>query len=247
MRAQSLLAVAALAAAQAAAQSSDQSNYSTPVSATLRLAPVSGPCPCGMMCPQPRMPSTSLWPLPTLTIDSFPLLPIQVPKTLPSMQAPCSCSSPLHSTLLHGWMEVVTGRAPTLKPKHLSASLHYWKRLTSLPAVGMLKWLQCVPSYHLLRMFRWGMGPCVGMTSDIPRLSFSALCMQDSPLGIRFGLRFQSHTFQDRSDMTQPTSYLRFQPEAQLLHLSTEVFGTSVDMTWALSIAVKVWMLSLAQ
>lgn len=32
----------------------------------------------------------------------------------------------------------------------------------------------------------WEGGPCVGNTGDITRLDFRGLCMQDSPLGIRF-------------------------------------------------------------
>jgi beta-glucosidase len=32
----------------------------------------------------------------------------------------------------------------------------------------------------------WQQGRCVGNTGSIPRLNFSGLCLQDSPLGIRF-------------------------------------------------------------
>ncbi|KAK7203350.1 glycosyl hydrolase family 3 N terminal domain-containing protein [Myxozyma melibiosi] len=32
----------------------------------------------------------------------------------------------------------------------------------------------------------WQMGPCVGNTGSVPRLNFSAICLQDGPLGIRF-------------------------------------------------------------
>jgi beta-glucosidase len=33
----------------------------------------------------------------------------------------------------------------------------------------------------------WQGEKCVGNTGSIPRLGFSSLCMQDSPLGVRFG------------------------------------------------------------
>jgi len=33
----------------------------------------------------------------------------------------------------------------------------------------------------------WNGESCVGNTGSIPRLNFAGLCMQDSPLGVRFG------------------------------------------------------------
>ena len=41
---------------------------------------------------------------------------------------------------------------------------------------------------HLIALtrFRWASDKCVGNVGAIPRLNFPALCMQDSPLGIRF-------------------------------------------------------------
>ena len=37
----------------------------------------------------------------------------------------------------------------------------------------------------------WMGESCVGNTGSIPRLNFPGLCLQDSPLGIRFGKTFQ--------------------------------------------------------
>lgn len=37
----------------------------------------------------------------------------------------------------------------------------------------------------MLTVCRWEEGPCVGNTGSIPRLNFPALCLQDSPLGVR--------------------------------------------------------------
>lgn len=33
----------------------------------------------------------------------------------------------------------------------------------------------------------WQVEPCVGNTGSIPRLNFHGICLQDAPLGIRFG------------------------------------------------------------
>jgi hypothetical protein len=32
----------------------------------------------------------------------------------------------------------------------------------------------------------WGMKFCVGNTGDVPRLGFPSICLQDSPLGVRY-------------------------------------------------------------
>ena len=34
-------------------------------------------------------------------------------------------------------------------------------------------------------MRRWELDRCVGQTGSIPRLAFEALCLQDSPVGVR--------------------------------------------------------------
>ena len=33
----------------------------------------------------------------------------------------------------------------------------------------------------------WNADRCVGMTGGIPRLNFSGLCLEDSPIGVRYG------------------------------------------------------------
>lgn len=46
-----------------------------------------------------------------------------------------------------------------------------------------------IHSNYLLTVFRgnrWEGEVCVGNTGSIPRLGFRALCLQDSPLGVRF-------------------------------------------------------------
>jgi hypothetical protein len=37
-----------------------------------------------------------------------------------------------------------------------------------------------------LTLHRWMQEQCVGQVGSIPRLGFRSLCMQDSPLGVRF-------------------------------------------------------------
>jgi beta-glucosidase len=38
----------------------------------------------------------------------------------------------------------------------------------------------------------WQGEKCVGNTGSVPRLGFASLCMQDSPLGVRFGTFIRS-------------------------------------------------------
>lgn len=45
-----------------------------------------------------------------------------------------------------------------------------------------MKYPQVIDAHH-----SWEGERCVGQTGAIPRLGFRSMCLQDSPLGVRFG------------------------------------------------------------
>jgi beta-glucosidase len=73
------------------------------------------------------------------------------------------------------------------KAKAFVSQLTLLEKVNLTTGVGYA--LSCVATseYELIFAVRWANEACVGNTGSIPRLNFPSLCMQDSPLGIRFG------------------------------------------------------------
>lgn len=94
---------------------------------------------------------------------------------------------------------------------------------------------------------RWQGERCVGEVGSIPRLGFRGLCMQDSPLGIRFG-EFQSYLLNlPDTDLVKPTTSLPSQQVSMWPLPGLVALPMHAARQWAQNIAVKVSMCSLDQ
>ena len=100
--------------------------------------------------------------------------------------------SPHPSILHHGLLVRETGPVPTREHELLSVNLRSWRRSTLQPELGQSFPLPSLPLG--LIAISWQSERCVGETGSIPRLRFRGLCLQDSPLGLRFSERLSSST-----------------------------------------------------
>lgn len=55
-------------------------------------------------------------------------------------------------------------------------------------ARGRVFWRSMLTLHPPALVSRWELDQCVGQTGGIPRIDFPAMCLQDGPLGIRYGM-----------------------------------------------------------
>lgn len=73
----------------------------------------------------------------------------------------------------------------------------------------------------------WGDGPCVGNTAAIPSIGYPELCLQDSPLGVRYGTNVTAFTPGIQAASTWDIDLIRQRGE----YLGAEVKGCGIHVT----------------
>lgn len=95
---------------------------------------------------------------------------------------------------------------------------------------------QIVDGYH-----SWEEERCVGQNGAIPRLGFRSMCLQDSPLGVRFGMLLRLPVWPTGwLTVEKRTSFPPFRPVSTLLLRSTKVSRMLAARPWAQSTEEKV-------
>lgn len=81
---------------------------------------------------------------------------------------------------------LVNAKSPPKYPSPWGSGLGDWAEAYQ-KAEAFVSQLTLIEKVNLTTGVGWEGEKCVGNTGGLPRLGFKALCMQDSPLGVRFG------------------------------------------------------------
>ena len=97
----------------------------------------------------------------------------------------------LYSSILLGAAnaQLIDGQSPPAYPAPWMRGGQGWDDAYA-KAKAFVSQLTLLEKVNLTTGVGWTNEKCVGNVGSVPRLGFRGLCMQDSPLGVRFGMSY---------------------------------------------------------